>query len=92
MVGDKLRETHLRWFGHFQHKPAMVQMRRSFSMQVDGQSRKRGRPKRMWMEIIRKHLKKCSLPKDLAHERLEWGNRIHEAEPNAVGGLDGDDN
>ena len=34
-TGDKLRETHLRWFGHVQHRRAIMSVRKSLSMQVD---------------------------------------------------------
>ena len=37
-IGDKIRETRLRWFGHVERRLAMALVRKSFSMQ-----RKRGR-------------------------------------------------
>ena len=45
----------------------------------DGPLRKRGRPKKIWMEVVRIDLKKYNLSKDFANERLEWKNRIHIA-------------
>ena len=42
-IGDKLRETCLRWFGHL--------VRKSLSMQFNGPPRERSRPKRTWMEV-----------------------------------------
>ena len=39
--GDKLRVIHLRWIGHVKRTPAMAPMRKSFSIQIDGPSRKR---------------------------------------------------
>ena len=46
-------------------------VRISFSMQVDGPSKKRGRPKRMGMEVVRIDMKKCNISKNLAQDRLE---------------------
>ena len=50
-------------------------------MQVNGPSRKRGRPKRAWMEV---DLKKYNLSEDLAQENLGWRNRIHATNANIV--------
>ena len=45
-IGDKLRETHLRWFGHVQCSPTTPALRKNFSMQADGPPRRRGRLER----------------------------------------------
>ena len=60
-MGDKIRETHLKWFGHVQHRLATVPVRKSMAMRVNGPPRGRGRPKRTWMEVIKIDLKKCNL-------------------------------
>lgn len=63
----------------------MTLVRKSFSMQVDGPSRKRGRVKMTWMEVVRIYPKKCNLFEDLALDRPEWRNSIHVADYNLVG-------
>ena len=35
-IGDKVRETHLRWFEHIQRRPATILVRKSLDMKVDG--------------------------------------------------------
>ena len=35
-IGDKIRETCLRWFGHVQRRPATTPVRRNLAMKVDG--------------------------------------------------------
>eukprot|EP00268_Persea_americana_P067404 TRINITY_DN9272_c1_g1_i1.p1 TRINITY_DN9272_c1_g1~~TRINITY_DN9272_c1_g1_i1.p1 ORF type:complete len:103 (-),score=15.37 TRINITY_DN9272_c1_g1_i1:19-327(-) len=50
-LGDKIRETCLRWFGHVQDRLAMVPVTKVFSKHVDGPTRGMGRPKKMWMEV-----------------------------------------
>lgn len=52
-------------------------------MEVDGPSRGRYRPKRIYMEIVKIDTKTYNLPEDLAHDRLELRNIIYE--PNIVG-------
>jgi hypothetical protein len=84
-IGDKIRETRLRWFGHVERRPVMAPVRKSLDIQVEGPSRGRGRPKKTWMEVINSDLKKLHLSKDLAQNRTEWRNRIHVADPNMVG-------
>lgn len=56
-----------------------------FSMQVDGLSRKRGRLKRAWIEVVKMDLKKCNISKDLAQDRPEQRNIIHIVDPHIVG-------
>ena len=68
-MGDKLRETRLRWFGHVQRRSATKSMKRTFSMQVDGQPRKRFRLKGTWMEVVMIDLKKCNPSEDFG---LGW--------------------
>ena len=46
-IGDKLRVTCLRWFGHVQQRPALL--RKRFSMWVDDPPKKRDGWKRTWM-------------------------------------------
>ena len=46
LIGDKIRETRLRWFGHIQHRLATMWLRKSLAMQVDGLPTGRGGPTR----------------------------------------------
>ena len=55
-------------------------VKNSLAMQVDGPSRRRCRPKRMWMEVVKIDLKKCNLSEDLAQDKSQWKNKIHIAD------------
>ena len=44
-IGDKMRESRLRWFGHVQRRPMTATVRRSETIQVEGAKRTRRRPK-----------------------------------------------
>ena len=70
-MGDKIRETSLR-FEHVKMKVKAVPMRKSYSMQVDGQRRGMDRMKRTLMKATTLDLKKYNLFEDLAHDRSEW--------------------
>lgn len=48
-------------------------------MQIDDPLKKRGRPKRIRMEVMMLNFKRGNLFKDLAQDRQEWRNRIHVA-------------
>lgn len=69
---DKIRETCLGQFGQVQYRPATTPLKRSFSMHVDGPQMGKGRPKRIWIEVVRLDIQKCYPPKDLALDRSEW--------------------
>eukprot|EP00268_Persea_americana_P036751 TRINITY_DN36273_c3_g1_i1.p1 TRINITY_DN36273_c3_g1~~TRINITY_DN36273_c3_g1_i1.p1 ORF type:complete len:111 (-),score=13.36 TRINITY_DN36273_c3_g1_i1:44-376(-) len=49
-----------------------IASKEKFLLQVDGPPRKRGRPKKTRMELVRIYLKKCNLSEDLAQDRLKW--------------------
>ena len=78
-IEDKIRETHLRWFGHVQRRPTMLLVRKSLAMQVDIPPRRRGRPKKTCIEVVKPDMK-CNL----SEVRLEWRNKIHAADPDIV--------
>ena len=95
-IDDKLRGIRLKWFGHVQHRRTALLGRKSFSLQVDATSRKRGSMERTCIEVVRIYMKKCNLSEevvmidmkkcilseDLTQDRPEWTNRVHVADPN----------
>ncbi|KAI5609740.1 interferon regulatory factor 3 isoform X1 [Silurus asotus] len=50
--GDKVREARLRWFGHVQRRDMNYIGRRMLRMEPPGR-RKRGRPRRRFMDVVR---------------------------------------
>lgn len=81
-IGDKSRETCLRWFGHVQRRPTTTPVRRNFFMQVNGQSRKMRRLKKTRM-VARIDLIKCNLPSDWP-KKIMMKIRFHVADPSIV--------
>ncbi|KAK3510844.1 hypothetical protein QTP70_022787 [Hemibagrus guttatus] len=58
-MGDKVRETRLRWFGHVQRRESEYIGRRMLDMELPGR-RQRGRPKRRYMDGINEDMKLSS--------------------------------
>lgn len=48
---------------------------------IDGPPSKRGRLK---MKVLRRNLTKYNIFQDLAHNKYEWRDKIHVANPNIV--------
>ena len=56
-LGDKLWTARLRWYGHIKRREEDYVGKRMMEMAVPGR-RKRGRPKRRWMDLVRKDREK----------------------------------
>ena len=56
-LGDKLRNARLRWYGHGQRREEGYVGKRMIEMAVPGR-RKRGRPRRRWMNLAREDLER----------------------------------
>ena len=81
LIGDKIRESQLRWLRHVQRRPMTAPVRRSETIQIEGARRTRGRPKLTWVEVVKRDMAACNLTADKALNRAEWRNRIHVADP-----------
>ena len=53
--GEKTRETRLRWYGHLRRKDDGFIGRRMLRMELPGK-RKRGRPKRRFMDVVKEYM------------------------------------
>ena len=45
-IGDKIKGTYLRLFGHVQCRPVMAPVKKSLAIKVDDPPKERGKPKR----------------------------------------------
>ena len=79
-IGDKLRESRLRWFGHVQRRHQSAPVRRCKVLYLGEVRRGRGRPKKSWKEVIRQDLELLDLSEDMAHDRALWRGRIRVEE------------
>ena len=60
-IDEKMRESHLRWFGHVQRRAINAPIRKSELIPVEGTKRGRGRPKIILVEVKKKRT--CQLTK-----------------------------
>ena len=84
-IEDKIRENCVRWFGHIERRPTTTLIRKVSFINEEDFRRKRGRPKRRWMDVVNEDLKTLNLSKTLIFDRKEWKERIHVTDPNIVG-------
>ena len=68
-----LRSHRLRWAGHVERagKGVPKQVR---EMKVEG-TRKKGRPRLTWQELVRKDMREVGLNREMAGDRAEWKRR-----------------
>jgi len=79
-IGDKMRESRLRWFGHVKRRSVDAPMRRCERINIPEGRRGRGRPKTSLDEVIREDLKVIGLTEDMAQDRKLWRARIKIAD------------
>ena len=68
--GEKTREARLRWCGHVLRKDYEYIGRRLLLMELSGQ-RKRGRPKRRFMDAVREDMAEVEVTEEDAEDRTE---------------------
>ncbi|KAK3526634.1 hypothetical protein QTP70_030849 [Hemibagrus guttatus] len=79
-LGDKVRETRLRWFGHVQRRDSEYIGRRMLDMGLPGR-RQRGRPKRRYMDGINEDMKLVGARVEDAEDRDRWREMIRCGDP-----------
>ena len=76
--GQKTRKARLRWFGHV-HNDGYIG-RRMPRMELPGK-RKRGRPKRRFMDAVREDMAEVEVTEEDADDRTKWRRKIRCWEP-----------
>ncbi|MCJ8735615.1 hypothetical protein PDJAM_G00249200 [Pangasius djambal] len=79
-LGDKVREARLRWFGHVQRRESEYIGRRMLDMELPGR-RRRGRPKRRYMDVINEDMKLVGASVADAEDRDRWRVMIRCGDP-----------
>ncbi|KAK3568967.1 hypothetical protein QTP86_021378, partial [Hemibagrus guttatus] len=74
-LGDKVRESRLRWFGHVQRRESEYIGRRMLDMELPGR-RQRGRPKRRYMDGINEDMMLVGASVEDAEDRDSWREMI----------------
>ena len=81
-ISKKVQESRLKWYGHghvLRREDEYVG-KRVMAMEVPGK-RRRGRPKRRWLDSIRNHLSERELSREDAQDRTKWRRLIRHIDP-----------
>ncbi|KAI5627659.1 hypothetical protein C0J50_8434, partial [Silurus asotus] len=78
--GDKVSETRLRWFGHVQRRDMNYIGRRMLRMEPPGR-RKRGRPRRRFMDVVREYMQVVGVKEAVVEDRVVWRRMICCGDP-----------
>jgi len=75
-----IKERRLRWLGHVLRMDDSRMPRQAIQWELRGYKRKLGRPRKNWMDIVRRDLKDMDITWDeaeeLATDRAEWRQRV----------------
>ena len=77
-ISKKVQESRLKWYGHvllLRREDAYVG-KRVMAMEVPGK-RRRGRPKRRWLDRIRNDLSERELSREDTQDRAKWSHKTH---------------
>ena len=78
--GEKTREARLRWYGHLQRKDDGYIGRRMLRMELPGK-RKRGRPKRVFMDVVKGDMAEVEVTEEDTVDRNNWRRKIRCCDP-----------
>ena len=76
-IEDKMRENHLRLFGHVGRRPIDAPVRRVDKIDFEQDKKLRERPKMTWLEVVTKDMKLLELEKRIVADRNVWRRKIH---------------
>ncbi|KAM3252506.1 hypothetical protein P3L10_006576 [Capsicum annuum] len=78
LVEDKMREVHLRWFGHVMRRGTDAPVRRCERIALDGFRRGRSRPKKYRRQLIRRDMEQLQLTEDMTLHKKIWRTCIRK--------------
>ena len=78
--GEKTREARLRWYGHVLRKDDGYIGRRMLRMELPGK-RKRGRPKRRFVEVVKEDMAEVEVTEEDTDDRSNWRCKISCGDP-----------
>ena len=70
-IAKKVQERRLKWYGHVMRRNEHYVGRRAVEMKVQGR-RKRGRPKRRWLDRLKDGIKEKGLLADEVYDCATW--------------------
>ena len=82
-ISKKVQESRLKWYGHVSRREDEYVGKRVLGMEVPGK-RRRGRPKRRWMDNIRNDLSERGLSEEDAQDRSRWRRLTRHIKSNQI--------
>ena len=79
-ISKKVQESRLKWYGHVLRREDEYVGKRVMAMEVPGK-RRRGRPKRRWMDTIGNDLSEKELSREDTQDRAKWRHLIRHIDP-----------
>ena len=79
-LGMKMREGRLRWYGHVMKKDQEYVGRKMMEMELPGK-RKRGRPKRRFLDVVKEDMEEVSAKETDIEDRKMWRMMIRCGHP-----------
>ena len=84
VIAEKVQERRLKWCGHAVRREEHYVGRRAVEMKVQGR-RKRGRPKRRWLDKVKDDMKEKGLSADNVYDRAKWRCMSSYIDPHKIG-------
>src|SRR5260221_4955874 len=82
-IGVVVKRNRLRWFGHVERKDDCDWVKGCTVLEVEG-LKPRGRPKKMWMEVVKRDMKEMGLRREDALDCVKWRRRLKGGPVNPV--------
>ena len=79
-ISKKVQESRLKWYGHVLRREDEYVGKSVMAMEVPGK-RRRGRPKRRWLDSIGNDLSERELSREDAQYRARWRRLIRHIDP-----------
>ena len=76
-ISKKVQESRLKWYGHVLRREEEYVGKRVMVMEVPGKRR----PKRRWLDNIKKDLSERELSGEAAQDRVQWRRLIRTIDP-----------
>ena len=86
---DIIKERRLRWLGHVLRMDNSRTALQATQWELRGYKRKPGRPRKNWVDVIKRDLRRMDLTweeaKELANDKVEWRRRVAQCSHLDVG-------